>query len=277
MRSGKHRRPRQAPALLVAAGVTGSAIAIPLLGAASAGAADATTWDRVAECESGGQWSASLGSGHYGGLQMSQETWDRFGGADYAASPDLASRSQQIAVAEKVFAAQGPLAWPSCAAVSGLAKSVVSGVAGGDRGAGAEAGSPEAPAATPGTSDSAAGEKGKDTEPAPSASPASPAPGEDATDKDGAKGPTGDKAADSAPAKGKHRGAAAKEEAGPEAPAPDREPDSRASRDGADRGTDSLTDGGVTHPTESRAESVVVGGETLSGIIGAQKVVGGWV
>ncbi|MBB6435398.1 LysM peptidoglycan-binding domain-containing protein [Streptomyces candidus] len=119
--NGKHRRPRQAPALFVAAGVTGSAIAIPLLGATSASAADANTWDRVAECESGGMWSADLGNGHYGGLQFSQEKWQRYGGLDYAPRADLASRSQQIKVAEKVFAAEGRQAWPSCAVISGLA------------------------------------------------------------------------------------------------------------------------------------------------------------
>jgi LysM repeat protein len=118
--NGRHRRPRQAPALIVAAGVTGSAIAIPLLGAAGAGAAEASTWDHVAECESGGTWSADLGNGYYGGLQISQANWDTYGGGKYAVSPDLASRSQQIAVAEKILAAQGPQAWPSCASISGL-------------------------------------------------------------------------------------------------------------------------------------------------------------
>ena len=96
------------------------AIAIPLLGAAGAHAADATTWDRVALCETGGIWSADLGNGSYGGLQFSQATWDRYGGAQYASRPDLASRSQQIAVAEKVYAAEGAKPWLSCAAVSGL-------------------------------------------------------------------------------------------------------------------------------------------------------------
>ena len=99
--NGRHRRPRQAPALIVAAGVTGSAIALPLLGAASAHAADASTWDRVADCESGGVWSADLRNGYYGGLQITQEAWDSFGGDSYAVRPDLASRSQQITVAEK--------------------------------------------------------------------------------------------------------------------------------------------------------------------------------
>ncbi|MEW2066161.1 transglycosylase family protein [Streptomyces sp. NPDC007346] len=119
--NGRHRRPRQAPAIVVAAGVTGSAIAIPLLGAAGAHAADATTWDRVAECESGGMWSADLGNGYYGGLQFSQETWSAYGGTAYAERADLASRSQQIAVAEKVLGDKGPQAWPSCAVISGLA------------------------------------------------------------------------------------------------------------------------------------------------------------
>ncbi|WP_411088989.1 transglycosylase family protein [Streptomyces sp. 061-3] len=118
--NGRHRRPRQAPAIVVAAGVTGSAIAIPLLGAAGAHAADATTWDRVAECESGGMWSADLGNGFYGGLQFSQDTWKSYGGEAYASRADLASRSQQIAVAEKVLDDQGPRAWPSCAVISGL-------------------------------------------------------------------------------------------------------------------------------------------------------------
>ncbi|MFG3095707.1 transglycosylase family protein [Streptomyces sp. NPDC048202] len=118
--NGRHRRPRQAPALLVAAGVTTSAIAIPLLGAASANAADGTTWDKVAECESGGSWSADTGNGYYGGLQMSQDDWDKYGGTQYAASADQASRSQQISVAEKILADQGTTHWATCALLAGL-------------------------------------------------------------------------------------------------------------------------------------------------------------
>ena len=118
--NGRHRRPRQAPALLVAAGVTGSAIAIPLLGAAAANAADGTTWDKVANCESGGSWSENDGNGYYGGLQVTQDEWDKYGGLDYAPSADLASRSQQIAVAEKILADKGTSAWTTCALLSGL-------------------------------------------------------------------------------------------------------------------------------------------------------------
>ncbi|MYY85398.1 MULTISPECIES: transglycosylase family protein [unclassified Streptomyces] len=117
---GRHRRPRQAPALIVAAGVTGSAIAIPLLGATSANAAETTTWEKLAQCESGGEWSANPGNGYYGGLQLSQETWEAYGGLDYAPSADQASRSQQIAVAEQVLDAKGTAAWPSCAPIAGL-------------------------------------------------------------------------------------------------------------------------------------------------------------
>ncbi|GHH08250.1 transglycosylase family protein [Streptomyces lanatus] len=120
--NGRHRRPRQAPALLVAAGVTGSAIAIPLLGATGASAADGTVWDKVAECESGGSWSADTGNGQYGGLQLTQDDWEKYGGLDYASAPDLASRSQQIAVAQKILADQGTAPWGTCAVLNGLTK-----------------------------------------------------------------------------------------------------------------------------------------------------------
>ncbi|NEB03240.1 transglycosylase family protein [Streptomyces sp. SID13726] len=120
--NGRHRRPRQAPALLVAAGVTGSAIAIPLLAATGASAATGSTWDRVAECESGGSWSENGANGFYGGLQMSQENWERYGGLEYAETADQASRNQQIAVAEKLLADQGIAAWPTCGLLAGLSK-----------------------------------------------------------------------------------------------------------------------------------------------------------
>ncbi|MEH0470764.1 transglycosylase family protein [Streptomyces sp. B21-097] len=120
--NGRHRRPRQAPALLVAAGVTGSAIAIPLLAASGASAADGTVWDKVASCETGGSWSADKGDGEFGGLSLSQKDWESYGGLDYATRPDLASRNQQIAVAQKVLAAQGIGAWGTCGLTSGLTK-----------------------------------------------------------------------------------------------------------------------------------------------------------
>ncbi|PWI16085.1 peptigoglycan-binding protein LysM [Streptomyces sp. Act143] len=120
--NGRHRRPRQAPALLVAAGVTGSAIAIPLLAATGASAADGGTWDKVAKCETDGSWSQNNGDGSYGGLNLSQENWEKFGGLDYAPSADLASRNQQIAVAEKVLADQGVGVWGACGLLNGLSQ-----------------------------------------------------------------------------------------------------------------------------------------------------------
>ncbi|GAA3161694.1 hypothetical protein GCM10010531_11720 [Blastococcus jejuensis] len=77
-------------------------------------APSAHDWDAVAMCESGGNWSINTGNGYYGGLQFSQQTWAGFGGATYAPRADLATRSEQIAVAERVLAVQGPGAWPTC-------------------------------------------------------------------------------------------------------------------------------------------------------------------
>ena len=71
-------------------------------------------WDAVAECESGGNWSINTGNGYYGGLQFSASTWSGYGGNQYAPRADLATREQQIAVAEKVLAGQGRGAWPTC-------------------------------------------------------------------------------------------------------------------------------------------------------------------
>ncbi|REK91490.1 LysM peptidoglycan-binding domain-containing protein [Streptomyces inhibens] len=120
--NGRHRRPRQAPAIFVTAGVTGAGIALPLLGASGAHAADTATWDKVAQCESAGVWSSASGNGYYGGLQLTQEMWDNYGGSAYASRPDLASRAQQIAVAESILDDRGPDVWPSCAVNAGLTK-----------------------------------------------------------------------------------------------------------------------------------------------------------
>jgi resuscitation-promoting factor RpfC len=73
--------------------------------------AASVNWDAVAECESGGDWSADTGNGFYGGLQFKQSTWDENGGVG---SPARASREEQIAVANRVLATQGPEAWPKC-------------------------------------------------------------------------------------------------------------------------------------------------------------------
>ncbi|MFD5784362.1 transglycosylase family protein [Streptomyces sp. NPDC126933] len=112
----KHRRPSSSRAVRYAtlAGMTGAVVAAPLIGATSASAATPSEWDQVAQCESGGNWSINTGNGFYGGLQFTTSTWAAYGGSAYAARADQASKSQQIAVAEKVLAGQGKGAWPSC-------------------------------------------------------------------------------------------------------------------------------------------------------------------
>jgi LysM repeat protein len=111
---GKHRRPSKATRVAALVGVTGAAVAAPLLGATSANAATASEWDQVAQCESGGNWSINTGNGYYGGLQFSASTWAAYGGTAYASTADQASKSQQIEIAEKVLAGQGKGAWPNC-------------------------------------------------------------------------------------------------------------------------------------------------------------------
>ncbi|WP_043685871.1 LysM peptidoglycan-binding domain-containing protein [Streptomyces xylophagus] len=122
---GKHRRPSKATRVATLAGVTGVAIAAPLMAVGNASAATASEWDTVASCESGGNWSINTGNGYYGGLQFSASTWAAYGGTAYASTANQASKSQQIAVAEKVLAAQGKGAWPVCG--TGLSGATYSG------------------------------------------------------------------------------------------------------------------------------------------------------
>jgi len=77
-------------------------------------------WDRLAACESGGNWHINTGNGYYGGLQFSLGTWLAYGGGSYAGRPDLASREQQIAVAERLRAVSGFSPWPACGRRLGL-------------------------------------------------------------------------------------------------------------------------------------------------------------
>lgn len=111
---GRHskRNPKLARVLL-----TGAAVAAPL--GLSMGTAHATEpvskWDQVAECESGGDWHINTGNGYYGGLQFSDQTWDAYRAASYPGTADKATKSQQIAVGERVLNDQGWGAWPNCA------------------------------------------------------------------------------------------------------------------------------------------------------------------
>ncbi|AEG83448.1 MULTISPECIES: resuscitation-promoting factor [Corynebacterium] len=89
--------------------------------AASAPAvANGSVWDQLAQCESTGNWAINTGNGFSGGLQFTDSTWAGFGGTAYAPRAHLATREQQIAVAQKVQAAQGWGAWPACTSKMGL-------------------------------------------------------------------------------------------------------------------------------------------------------------
>jgi resuscitation-promoting factor RpfA len=115
--TGRHRAPTTASKLrrraTTVAATAGVAAVAPLLAAAPAHA-DSVNWDAIAQCESGGNWSINTGNGYYGGLQFSGSTWLAYGGGSYAPTANRASRSAQIAVAEKVLAGQGIGAWPTC-------------------------------------------------------------------------------------------------------------------------------------------------------------------
>lgn len=105
-----------------AAAVTMITGAVLGAGAVPSGAAPVSVWDRVAACESGGNWSINTGNGYYGGLQFSAGTWRAHGGGAYASRADLASKSAQITVAERVLNTQGPGAWPVCGPRAGLSR-----------------------------------------------------------------------------------------------------------------------------------------------------------
>jgi nucleoid-associated protein YgaU len=94
-----------------------SAAGLVLSATAANATTSASTWDALAQCESGGNWSTNTGNGYTGGLQFSDSTWAAYGGTGSAAD---ATREQQIAVAEQIQASQGWGAWPSCAAELGL-------------------------------------------------------------------------------------------------------------------------------------------------------------
>ncbi|MFD7879970.1 transglycosylase family protein [Streptomyces sp. NPDC059766] len=123
--SGSSTRKTRTTAVLA-----GAALLAPLGLLATAGnaaAADGGVWDRIARCESGGNWHINTGNGYYGGLQFSAGTWRAYGGGAYAPTADRATRTQQIAVATKVQGAQGWGAWPTCAARAGASGSAPAG------------------------------------------------------------------------------------------------------------------------------------------------------
>ncbi|WP_371651750.1 MULTISPECIES: transglycosylase family protein [unclassified Streptomyces] len=110
---------RRSTVAAIGAALVAAPLALLAVSAGPAGAADGAVWDRIAQCESGGNWHINTGNGYYGGLQFSAGSWRAHGGGAYASTADRASRSQQIAVATRLQRAQGWGAWPVCAARAG--------------------------------------------------------------------------------------------------------------------------------------------------------------
>lgn len=125
-------RPRLGPygrRLLAGTGAGLSATTLALLcptPAAAAAGATAAQWQRVAACESSGNWAADTGNGYYGGLQISLSTWDAYGGSGYAPSPDEATAAEQMAIANRILAGQGWGAWPVCSRDAGASTGTTS-------------------------------------------------------------------------------------------------------------------------------------------------------
>lgn len=119
-----HRKERKAGKRIAATLTLGGVgVAAAVIGSGNpASAATQSTWDKVAGCESTGNWKINTGNGYYGGLQFSQSTWEAHGGRSFAPRADLATKVEQITVAERVLKDQGPLAWPVCGPQAGLSR-----------------------------------------------------------------------------------------------------------------------------------------------------------
>lgn len=124
-RTAKHRAPSRFGGHVrrrVLGVTTAGAAALAGVGLTAPAAQAQSVWDRVAACESGGNWHINTGNGFYGGLQFHHQTWVGYGGQQYATYAHQASKAQQIAIAKKVLAGQGPGAWPVCSVRAGLTR-----------------------------------------------------------------------------------------------------------------------------------------------------------
>ncbi|KKO81110.1 resuscitation-promoting factor Rpf1 domain-containing protein [Corynebacterium sp. HMSC05D03] len=116
---GRHSAKNKSIATKFAASTVAVGAAAAIM-APNAAAAPDSDWDRLAQCESGGNWAINTGNGYHGGLQFNAQTWQAYGGGEFAPTANLATREQQIAVAERTLAQQGWGAWPACSASLGL-------------------------------------------------------------------------------------------------------------------------------------------------------------
>ena len=119
---GRHRKP-STHARTIGLATAPLVALIPLAAAPAAEAATTGTWDRLARCESGGNWNINTGNGYYGGLQFSYGTWLSNGGGRYAKYAHRASKGEQIAVAERLLDDRGWSPWPACSRKLGLDRS----------------------------------------------------------------------------------------------------------------------------------------------------------
>lgn len=104
--------------VFAATAMAGSLVAVSTALVTGAAHGDAVNWEAIAQCESGGNWAADTGNGDYGGLQISLPTWDANGGTEWSALPSSASPQEQVLVAQRIMATQGPGAWPRCSSCS---------------------------------------------------------------------------------------------------------------------------------------------------------------
>ncbi|MCW2558605.1 MAG: transglycosylase-like protein [Mycobacterium sp.] len=112
---GRHRKPTTSAVKVAKIAFTGAVIGTGSIAlAGQAGAATDGEWDQVARCESGGNWAINTGNGYQGGVQFSPSTWASHGGGEFAPAANMATKDEQIAVAERVLASQGRGAWPVC-------------------------------------------------------------------------------------------------------------------------------------------------------------------
>jgi resuscitation-promoting factor RpfA len=111
-RDGSRGVARKATAVVATVGA--AAVATTAMATPADAVGSLAVWNRVANCESSGRWHINSGNGFYGGLQFTARTWAAFGGHRYARQANRASRLEQIRVARRVLAAQGPRAWPVC-------------------------------------------------------------------------------------------------------------------------------------------------------------------
>ena len=115
---GRHRKPSSTGRTIGLA--TAPLVAVIPLSASPAEAATTKTWERLAQCESGGRWHINTGNGYYGGLQFSPGTWDAYGGNRFASNAHRATKAEQIIVAERLLDQRGWSPWPACSRKLGL-------------------------------------------------------------------------------------------------------------------------------------------------------------